>query len=68
MITTSCVSREGCVPTQVKTVEEPEEPVRHSVTGNGERDGAKAERSEEDAVWYLAGWQYAENKTVEIQC
>lgn len=50
VIITSCVSREGCVPAQAKTAEEPEEPVRHSVTGNGERDGAKAERSEEDTL------------------
>lgn len=34
--------------TGVKYLEEPEEPVRHNVAGNGKRDGAKAERSEED--------------------
>ena len=34
--------------TQVKTMERPEEPVRHNVVRNGKRDGAKAERSEKD--------------------
>lgn len=32
----------------------PQEPARHSVTGNGKRDGAKAERRKKDAasgVW-----------------
>lgn len=54
-ITTSCVSREGCVPAQVKTMERPEGPVRHNVTGNGKRDGAKAERSKEGRFCGLAG-------------
>lgn len=50
-----CVSREGCVSTSVKTVERPEEPVRHNVVRNDKRDGAKAERRKEDVVKHLAG-------------
>ena len=44
-----------CVSTPVKHLEEPEEPVRHNVTGNGKRDGAKAERSKEGRFCCLAG-------------
>lgn len=44
-----------CVSTPVKHLEEPEEPVRHNVIGNSKRDGAKAERREEDRFCGLAG-------------
>ena len=55
-VTTSCVSREGCVPTQVKTMERPQGPVRHNVARNGKRDGARAEKSQENCYFNnLAG-------------